>query len=263
MLAGSHTPVQLATACVAATLAACSSFGSSPPVEPDHGPLAPFSEELVEFESDLVRLQREFEAWESSRPSEACSASDPEWAVNRLALLAAVDRRVEASVDLPRTAGWDSSRAAEYAELLGPRWSELALLHGDELEQLLAHQGWFTIGAFGPEADRDAWLIVQHADECPDLQLQVLDLLGVLAEQGETAPEHFAHLYDRVAVNAGRPQRFGTQGRCVPGLGWEPFPCEEPERLDELRAMVGLVPMEEYRARFAELCPTTPAPPTP
>jgi hypothetical protein len=246
-----------------AILAACSGCGSSPAVEPEHGPLAPFAEELVEFESDLVRVQREFAAWEATRPEDARDAADSEWAVNRLALLAAVDRSVANSVDLPRTAGWDGRRSAEYTELLGPRWSELTRTNADELEELLVRQGWFTIGSFGPEADHDAWLIVQHADSHPELQLQVLDLLGVLAEQGETAPENFAHLYDRVAVNADRPQRFGTQGRCVRGLGWEPFPCEEPDRLDELRAMVGLVPLAEYQARFAEICPTPLAPKAP
>jgi hypothetical protein len=30
-----------------------------------------------------------------------------------------------------------------------------------------------------------------------------------------------------------------------------PWPCEEPERVDELRAEVGIEPFDEYVARFS------------
>ncbi len=30
-----------------------------------------------------------------------------------------------------------------------------------------------------------------------------------------------------------------------------PWPCEEPERVDQLRAAVGIEPFQEYVARFA------------
>jgi len=58
-----------------------------------------------------------------------------------------------------------------------------------------------------------------------------------------------------VLVNAGRPQRFGTQiDTVVDGLP-VPWPCENPDALDERRRSVGLPPWPEYvaahRARAA------------
>ena len=44
-------------------------------------------------------------------------------------------------------------------------------------------------------------------------------------------------------------QRYGTQfqqGKDGP----EPFPLEEPDRVDELRAAAGLMPLAEYRKGF-------------
>lgn len=36
--------------------------------------------------------------------------------------------------------------------------------------------------------------------------------------------------------------------------GWEPFDLLDPERVDELRAEVGLGPLDEYRERMVAVC---------
>ena len=50
------------------------------------------------------------------------------------------------------------------------------------------------------------------------------------------------------------PQRYGTQGHCTGAGTWEPWPCEDPARLDERRASVGLEPEAAYIARFKDIC---------
>jgi hypothetical protein len=75
------------------------------------------------------------------------------------------------------------------------------------------------------------------------------------AEDGQLEGQAYAYLFDRVAANTGRPQRFGTQGRCTSEAGWQPLPLERPGAVDELRRELGLEPMAEYRARFEGLCP--------
>jgi hypothetical protein len=86
-------------------------------------------------------------------------------------------------------------------------------------------------------------------------------MLDSLRAIGETHPQGYAPLYDRVMLSQefpngvtalapdGRKQRFGTQGTCVHGA-WEPFALEDPSRVDELRASVGLRPLAEYRKSF-------------
>jgi len=114
--------------------------------------------------------------------------------------------------------------------------------------------GWFKISVWGKEIDGDAWLLVQHMDGDVVFQKQVLEMLEPLYRTGETDPSNYAHLYDRVAWNERRPQRYGTQGRCAAKLRWEPKPLEEPARVDERRKTVGLEPMKSYRRRMSALC---------
>lgn len=128
-----------------------------------------------------------------------------------------------------------------------------------DLKVLLAVYSWFDVGVFGQQADRDAWLLVQHADQEPALQRHVLKLLESRYPQGQTAKDHYAYLYDRVATSPGdetkrRLQRFGTQGRCVGSGTWEAYPSEEPAELDSRRASFGLPPMAEYQKSVRELC---------
>jgi hypothetical protein len=128
-----------------------------------------------------------------------------------------------------------------------------------ELKPLLARHGWFKISQFGAEADANAWLLIQHADHDIEFQNSVLVTLEPLAKAGETNPQTYAYLYDRVAVSfqdaaKRRLQRFGTQGRCTAPGTWEPWPVEEPETLDARRAQIGLLPEAEYVKGFKDLC---------
>lgn len=112
--------------------------------------------------------------------------------------------------------------------------------------------GWFTAARDGAAASQRAWLIVQHADNDPQFQR---DLLPTLAR--DTDPQsriNYAYLADRVATNANQPQTFGTQGRCVAPDRWEPFPVQDPHGLDARRAALGLPPEAEYATHAAPVC---------
>ena len=78
------------------------------------------------------------------------------------------------------------------------------------------------------------------------VQREVLGMLEKLLEAKETSRQNYAYLYDRVASAEDRPQRYGTQGRCVGPAKWEPNELEHPEGIDELDQqpglMIGLLP---------------------
>ncbi|MFX8895313.1 DUF6624 domain-containing protein, partial [Acinetobacter baumannii] len=77
---------------------------------------------------------------------------------------------------------------------------------------------------------------------------------GKLAVSRNSNPANFAFLWDRVALAQGRPQRYGTQMRCV-GKVWSPItPLEEPAKLDERRSWVGLQPEALYQRAGARVC---------
>lgn len=115
----------------------------------------------------------------------------------------------------------------------------------DEIDR----HGWFAISRDGKTADQDAWLLVQHADDDVAYQEKILALLETLKARGDTDAKNYAYLYDRVAVNRGRPQRYGTQGGCRDGQRFT-APLEDPEQVDALRQAVGLSTLADYNARF-------------
>lgn len=114
----------------------------------------------------------------------------------------------------------------------------------------LARNGWFLISRDGPDADNAAWLMAQHADQDLPFQKQILALIEPLVARHESNSKNYAYIYDRVAVNEQRPQRYGTQGRCTEAGVWEPRETEKPEGLDARRASVGLPPEATYIGLF-------------
>ena len=119
---------------------------------------------------------------------------------------------------------------------------------------LLDRWGWFDQRTWGNEADQDAWVLTQHADADLPFQKRVLGLLEPLIKSGGTSSSNFAYLYDRVAVNDHRLQRFGTQGYCTGPGAWKPRPIEDPAHVDERRNAVGLPPLADYIAGFKGIC---------
>lgn len=122
------------------------------------------------------------------------------------------------------------------------------------LERELATHGWYRRSIYGEDGDAAAWLIVQHADRDLAFQQRVLALLEPLIADGETDPANYAYLHDRVAVNGGRPQRYGTQGGCTAPGQWTPRPMEDPAGVDARRRQMGLAPLDAERPRLNARC---------
>lgn len=133
---------------------------------------------------------------------------------------------------------WANRRVT--AELLAIDARSTALMR-----ELLGHWDWIDRQRFGARVSQQAWLLVQHADRHPDFQALALERMKPHLETDGVRPANYAYLFDRVAVNHGRAQRYGTQplwicerGRVVQR------PIEDREMLDARRAEFGLGPFE-------------------
>lgn len=171
----------------------------------------------------------------------------------RLAAMAERDARVEAAWHelLP---AWGNEDVELAERELARRLEAVRVSNAEQLRSMLASVGWFTIPDYGPLADRQAWTIVQHADHDRVWQIEILELLEVLAEVDATDPVHVAYLTDRLLVARGKRQRYGTQGLCRLG-GWRPDPIDDRLHVDARRAEVGLPPLEEQIRQASERCP--------
>ena len=90
---------------------------------------------------------------------------------------------------------------------------------------------------------QQAWrrLTTAHADRQLDVQRRVLALISASPDPG-VGPREIAMLRDRVLVNEGRNQVYGTQVAGVADGQPVLWPCDDPDGLAARRAEVGLPP---------------------
>lgn len=110
--------------------------------------------------------------------------------------------------------------------------------------------GWLGKSEIGVDGSNALWLLVQHSDHDVEFQKKVLELLQQAAEKGEASKRNLAYLIDRVRVNCGEMQLFGTQFQRDK---LEPQPMEDMEHLDQRRIEMGLESFEEYRNKMEEM----------
>jgi hypothetical protein len=134
--------------------------------------------------------------------------------------------------------------AGELGGVYVPRMEVIHVKNAARLRELIAEHGWPGEDIAGKDGAEAAWLIAQHAIGEPEFQRQVLRLLQDSVAQGGTPAWHAAYLEDRIAMYEGRPQRFGSQWIDDPRDGrLRPWKLADPERVNELRASVGLGPL--------------------
>ena len=123
----------------------------------------------------------------------------------------------------------------------------------DRLRAIVAEFGWPGRTLVGEQGAEDAWLLAQHADHQLDSQRTFLEALQAAVDAGDAPARHAAYLTDRVAMNEGRAQTYGTQIAEVTNGEGVPWPIRDPEQLDERRAGIGLPTFAEYVARWRGL----------
>jgi hypothetical protein len=135
----------------------------------------------------------------------------------------------------------DGSLFRGYAE----RMAEVHTRNAAELAAIIDQVGWPGFSLVGAEGAEAAWVILQHAIGSPALQRKCVPLLAEAIARGEMAPHHLAYLEDRICFFERRPQRYGT------GFDWDeqgqlsPWTLDEPDKVDQYRAEMGLSPLAE------------------
>jgi hypothetical protein len=133
---------------------------------------------------------------------------------------------------------------ADAGELGGryvPGMEAVHVRNAERLKQIVALHGWPGESIAGDDGAKAAWFIVQHAIGDPQFQRESLLRLRSAAAAGDVPKWHAAYLDDRIAVQEGRPQRYGTQWIDDPADGrTRPCKLEDEKRVNEFRAEVGL-----------------------
>lgn len=122
--------------------------------------------------------------------------------------------------------------------------------HNARIRAIIDAHGWPGNSLVGEDGCRAAGFLVQHALLDHELQRRCIGLLHEAVDRGEAPPFMLALLTDRVLMDEGAPQVYGTQYVGAQEGGIAPWPITEPERVDERRAAVGLPSMAENTARL-------------
>jgi hypothetical protein len=145
----------------------------------------------------------------------------------------------------------------EAGKLGGPYVPEMEAVHlknATKLRVLLQMHGWPVENIAGKDGAEAAWFIAQHAVGEPAFQRHCLEQLRAVA--GRVPAWHAAYLEDRIAFQEGRKQRYGTQWvRDSVDGEFRPSPLVAPDRVNVLRAQVGLPPLSPIPPRGPALAP--------
>lgn len=117
------------------------------------------------------------------------------------------------------------------------------------LKKVIARHGWPGQSIVGFDGANAAFLIAQHSDLDTVFQRQCLGYLHAAYLKQDLNIADYGYLIDRVRVNTGRPQLFGTQFYVSDVNGKRKLrlkPVERPETLNLRRKVFGLPPVEAY-----------------
>lgn len=120
--------------------------------------------------------------------------------------------------------------------------------HTQRMKEIVAEIGWPTIPLVGARASAAAELLVRHADHDVVFQGHCLILIK-RAGYNNVDLTGVAYLEDRVQVNLGLPQIYGTQFHEVGGK-YVLRPIMDRRHVDARRQRMGLDTLKEGEARY-------------
>ncbi len=207
-----------------------------------------FSGELSAEARTLIAPVIETITEEKRRQAEAPPPLDDQERFLRMYRLDQIGREAMLKIDLSALPP-DQERAANRAMWQAQEEADDANLN--TLLAMLPPEGWFLKSRYGEGPSQTAFLIIQHSNL--EQWRRFVPVLEPLVAAGEVDGAQFGLMYDRLAVNEGRPQRYGTQVTCKSGRWVVDYDnLEDPANADRRRAEAGFPhTLAQYEARFA------------
>lgn len=139
----------------------------------------------------------------------------------------------------------------KYKELSPEEWEafkdSVFTSHQVRVAEIFEEYGYPGFDLVGEEGEQSFFLIVQHSNHNTDFQQQVLEKMKIEVEKGNAAPQHYGLLVDRVNINTGKPQVYGTQTTYRSDICQAiPKPLVDSANVDKRRKEIGLPPLKEY-----------------
>lgn len=139
----------------------------------------------------------------------------------------------------------------EYKKLSKIEWNafkdSVFTTHQKRLNEIFDTHGFVGFDIVGEEGSMHFWLMTQHSDHNPDFQNKVLEKMKIEVENGNASPSNYGLLVDRVKINVGENQLFGTQVTYNMNTGQAyPKNLEDSIEVNNRRKTIGLESIEVY-----------------
>lgn len=115
---------------------------------------------------------------------------------------------------------------------------------------------WSHLLSLSPRAADQALSVISHTNDNA-FKKRMLAIFEPLVMSGQMEGQAHANLFDDLALEEGRLQRYGADFDCIDGKH-QPRPTEDVAGLDARKAKLGMMPMAEYSAQITKMygeCP--------
>ncbi|MFT5926568.1 MAG: hypothetical protein ACI9WL_001317 [Rubritalea sp.] len=121
---------------------------------------------------------------------------------------------------------------------------ELDLNNLAAVEQVLEKCGMPNTATAGEKGMSAIWLVIQHASA--EKRTQYFPQLLEASKQGDLERQDIALMQDRMLMDSGKPQLYGSQILMNQDGTYELHELKDPSTVDSRRAMMGMGPLSEY-----------------
>lgn len=119
------------------------------------------------------------------------------------------------------------------------------------VKHIIDTYGWLSSDDIGEDANETLFLCIQHVDNL-EVQTKYLPILKKAVKEGDAKGWQYAFLTDRILMNEGKEQIYGTQTLMVDKKKCYVVPLKYPKKVDMLRKEMGLGTLNEYMRSFGD-----------
>lgn len=140
---------------------------------------------------------------------------------------------------------YDRDQEHRASDLLDPEMDTNNLKY---VTQIIDKCGMPTLETAGKKGMTAIWLVIQHADG--EVRKAYFPMLLEASKKGDLERQDIALMQDRMLMDAGKPQLYGSQVIMENGVNYELYDLKDPETVDKRRAIMGMGPLADYLNHF-------------
>lgn len=157
--------------------------------------------------------------------------------------------RLAAEIDSMHRADQQTAQLGNSAEVA---YKRVIRSNFPRIKAILEQYGFPGYDLVGKDASEHYWMLVQHSDFDVAFQKQVLPLMHQQVVKHNATGKFYAYLADRIEINEGRRQLYGTQ-ITMTASGYQPKPLADSAHVEQRRKSIGLNTLPEYLGESNEI----------